>query len=83
MAVEEKSEAQWRREGWTDEEIRTFSKLGLVLCNTGEDALTDAQRELIAGEAYDRGHSAGEAEVEMYRKSITEFVLKVIEAGEA
>jgi len=33
MSVEPKTISQWKREGFTEEEIRAYSVIGLVLCD--------------------------------------------------
>jgi hypothetical protein len=77
-AVEPKSEAQWLREGWNADEISTFSKIGLVLANTGADALTEPQRALIRELVLDLHHSRKRGTI----AEVTKFVIAVIEAGD-
>ena len=49
VEVEAKTEAQWRKEGWKDDEIHTFSKLGLVLAhdNSLESYIEECIYELL------------------------------------
>lgn len=49
MGIEAKTEAQWRKEGWKDDEIHTFSKLGLVLAhdNSLETYIEESIYELL------------------------------------
>lgn len=45
------------------------------------EEFTDKQASIIAGEAYDRGHSAGQYEVMSYIHSISIFSRSLIDAG--
>lgn len=80
MPVTEKTEAQWLREGWTPEEISTFSKIGLVLASTGADALNDTQLEMITAGASLLARSAGKNFTETER-FLTNLVVSVIAAA--
>jgi len=44
------------------------------------EIFNSAQLDLISMEAYDRGHSAGEDEVNSYAKDIAAFVYEIIKA---
>ena len=39
MSVEPKTESQWKSEGHTEEEIRAYSVIGLVLADPPEDTV--------------------------------------------
>lgn len=41
--------------------------------------INDRQLRLISGEAYDRGHSAGQEEVNSYAKGIAHFVNAILD----
>ncbi len=83
MAVEPRSEAQWLREGWTPEEISTFSKLGLVLANTGADALNEAQKTLIVEAASVISSGVRKMNSRQLFRMLVSLMVDVIEAGDS
>lgn len=48
MDIKEKTESQWKREGHTEEEIRAFSVIGLVLCDPEPCTPADERDEAVA-----------------------------------
>lgn len=62
--------------GFANEKIAPLYHKSLL-----REGFTEKQANLISGEAYDRGHSAGQDEVISYIREIANFAKDIIEAG--
>ena len=62
--------------GFANEKIAPLYHKSLL-----REGFTEKQADLISGEAYDRGHSAGQAEVISYIQDIANFAKFLIAAG--